>query len=142
MTVVPQSRASFETKYNGMQTQSAIGSSCEWINWSKIPPHVAFVDGYDMMVGAEFLRDQLGILELIQMSMISESDRKGVHRPVHELRHQSDIGRGIDTAGQKHPKGDVRHHAALDGFAKTGSYPIYIEILALPVIQARYSLRR
>jgi hypothetical protein len=71
------------------------------------------------VIGPQMRPDRLGEFRFV-VAFLVEADRKGVHGPVGQMRHQGHDRRGIDPARQERAEGHVRHHLLSHGPEQQG----------------------
>ena len=67
-----------------------------------------------VVVGAEMLRDQARVLQLVERRLV-EADREGLHARAGGLRHQADHHARVDAAGEKRAERHVADQMRGDG---------------------------
>jgi hypothetical protein len=63
------------------------------------------------------------------MSVIFKTYSECVDRSIHVARHESDVSRGVDAAGQEDAKWHIGHHAFFDGVCESILNAFDIELL-------------
>ena len=81
--------------------------------WQKIL-HLPPVNQRLVMIGLVTPADAPGVLKLVVVLLAFVADGERGHWPRHQLAHQRDVHRGINTARKQDAERNVRNHAAGD----------------------------